>query len=96
MLDSHLVHVLLSHDWSGNIRELKTAAMRFVLGFPILGTQLIEARDPVSGLRTQLKVIEKMLIKDSLKRHKHSLEAVGHELDLPRRTLYHRMKELGV
>jgi transcriptional regulator with PAS, ATPase and Fis domain len=96
VLDSYLVQVLLSHDWSGNFRELKAAAKRFVFGFPILGTQLKEERDPVSGLRTQLQVIEKMLIKDALKRHKHSLEAAGQELDLPRRTLYHRMKELGV
>jgi len=96
VLDSHLIQVLLSHDWSGNIRELKSAAKRYVLGFPLLGTPLMEKQDPVSGLKTQLKVIEKMLITDALKRHKHSLEAVGQELDLPRRTLYHRMRELGV
>jgi DNA-binding NtrC family response regulator len=37
-----------------------------------------------------------MLIEDAFKRHKHSLKAVMQELDLPRRTLYHRMKELGM
>jgi transcriptional regulator with PAS, ATPase and Fis domain len=37
-----------------------------------------------------------MLIEDALKRHKHSLDAVVQELEIPRRTLYHRMKELGL
>jgi transcriptional regulator with PAS, ATPase and Fis domain len=96
LLDNGLIQVLLSHAWPGNIRELKSAAKRFVLGFPLLGAEPIEEPDPVSGLRTQLRVIEKLLIQDALKRHKHSLEAVVHELDIPRRTLYHRMKELGV
>jgi transcriptional regulator with PAS, ATPase and Fis domain len=95
-LDSHLTQALLSHDWSGNIRELKSAAKRYVLGFPILGAHLVEKKYPVSGLRMQLKVIEKILINNALKRHKHSLDAVGLELDLPRRTLYQRMKVLGV
>ncbi len=44
----------------------------------------------------QMRVIEKMLIQDALKRHRHNVDAVLQELELPRRTLYHRMKELGV
>jgi transcriptional regulator with PAS, ATPase and Fis domain len=95
-LDNHLVQVLLSHAWPGNIREVKSAAKRFVLGFPLLGADPEPHRDPETGLKTQLRVIEKMLIEDALKRHKHRLEAVVQELDIPRRTLYHRMKELGL
>ncbi|NBB13632.1 sigma 54-interacting transcriptional regulator [Pseudomonas sp. SLFW] len=94
--DTGLVQVLLSHAWPGNIRELKSAAKRFVLGFPLLGADIEPDRDPETGLKTQLRVIEKMLIEDALKRHKHSLDAVIQELEIPRRTLYHRMKELGL
>jgi DNA-binding NtrC family response regulator len=36
-LGAALTQVLLSHSWPGNIRELKSAAKRFVLGFPLLG-----------------------------------------------------------
>lgn len=96
VLDRGRMQLLLSHDWSGNIRELKTAAKRFVLGFPLLGTDPVAVRSPVSSLRDQLRVIEKMLIQDALKRHRQNVEAVVHELDIPKRTLYHRMKELGV
>jgi transcriptional regulator with PAS, ATPase and Fis domain len=95
-LDNGRVQILLSHDWPGNVRELKSAAKRFVLGLPLLGAEPVEARDPVTGLRMQMRVIEKMLIQDALKRHRHNFDAVLEELELPRRTLYHRMKELGV
>jgi transcriptional regulator with PAS, ATPase and Fis domain len=95
-LDNGRVQLLLSHAWPGNIRELKSAAKRFVLGFPLLGADIEPDRDPETGLKTQLRVIEKMLIEDAFKRHKHSLDAVIQELEIPRRTLYHRMKELGL
>jgi transcriptional regulator with PAS, ATPase and Fis domain len=95
-LENSLVHVLLSHSWPGNIRELKSAAKRFVLGFPLLGSAALSDRFLHTGLKTQLRVIERMLIEDALRRHKHSLEAVVQELEIPRRTLYHRMKELGM
>nr|WP_082060968.1 sigma 54-interacting transcriptional regulator [Pseudomonas abietaniphila] len=95
-LNNGLVQVLLSHAWPGNIRELKSAAKRFVLGFPLLGADTEPTRDPETGLKTQLRVIEKMLIEDAIRRHKHSLDAVLQELEIPRRTLYHRMKELGL
>ncbi|KPX46123.1 Type III transcriptional regulator HrpR [Pseudomonas syringae pv. helianthi] len=96
VLDNGRVQILLSHDWPGNVRELKSAAKRFVLGFPLLGAEPVDARDPATGLRMQMRVIEKMLIQDALKRHRHNVDAVLQELELPRRTLYHRMKELGV
>ncbi|MBC3954613.1 MULTISPECIES: sigma-54-dependent Fis family transcriptional regulator [Pseudomonas] len=95
-LDSARVLMLLSHDWPGNIRELKSSAKRFVLGLPLLGAEPPEVRDSAMCLRTQLRVIEKRLIQDAFKRHRHNVDAVLQELELPRRTLYHRMKELGV
>ncbi|MEO4017871.1 sigma 54-interacting transcriptional regulator, partial [Pseudomonas rossensis] len=88
--------VLLTHDWPGNIRELKSAAKRFVLGFPLLGAEPINGHDPATGLKSQLRVIEKVLIQESLKRHKNNIGAASQELDIPRRTLYHRIKNLDV
>lgn len=91
-----LRQMLLCHDWPGNIRELKSAANRFVLGFPLLGAQPLDVHNAAAGLKFQLRLIEKVLIQESLKRHKNSIEAVSQELDIPRRTLYHRMKDLDV
>lgn len=86
--------LLLNHDWLGNIRELKSAAKRHVLGINLLGAEAEQPRD--CSLKCQLRLIEKVLIQESLQRHKHCIDAVLHELDIPRRTLYHRMKELDV
>lgn len=98
ILGNHYVQLLLSHSWPGNIRELKSAAKRFVLGFPLLGAEGCDdvfSEEP-AGLKSQLKVVERLLIQDALKRHKHQLDAVIQELDIPKRTLYHRIKELGL
>ncbi|MBS6059118.1 MAG: sigma-54-dependent Fis family transcriptional regulator [Pantoea sp.] len=59
-----LDEALLLHNWPGNIRELKAAAERFVLGLPPLCQQAIPQAELV------------------------------HELGIPRRTLYHRLKQL--
>jgi transcriptional regulator with PAS, ATPase and Fis domain len=91
-----LRHVLLNHQWPGNIRELKSAAKRFVLGVPLLGSESAGEGVSSAGLKSQLRVIEKVLIQAALKRHNNSIEAVSQELNIPRRTLYHRMKELDV
>lgn len=87
---------MLAHDWPGNIRELKAAAKRFVLGFPVLGVEPHDEEHLACGLKAQLRVIEKVLIQESLKRHHDCVDAVSQELDMPRRTLYRRMKELGI
>lgn len=94
-LDSYCVQSLLAHDWPGNVRELKSVAKRFVLGFSLLGEDAFKG-GALSGLREQLKFIEKKIIEDTFRRHKDSLGSVIYELSIPRRTLYQRMKKLGM
>lgn len=93
--DPSICQVLLNHDWPGNIRELKSAAKRFVLKLPLLGDDTGE-QGPSTALKSQLRLIERVLIQESLKRNKHCIDAVSRELAVPRRTLYHRMKELDL
>ena len=92
-LSPALMQLLLSHSWPGNIRELKSAAKRFALGLASLG---VEADDDLEShsLKAQLRVIERILIQEALKRHGHSVDAACIELGVPRRTLYHRIKSL--
>lgn len=87
---------LLNHEWPGNIRELKSVAKRFVLGFPPLGLPSTEDVDIGAGLKIQLRVIEKILIQESLARNGYSIDAVSQDLDIPIRTLYHRIKSLAI
>ncbi|MCF5387575.1 AAA family ATPase, partial [Pseudomonas syringae] len=48
------------------------------------------------GLKFQLRAIEKALIQQALKRHRNCIDAASLELDIPRRTLYRRIKELSI
>jgi len=101
-LDSQLIQILLSHPWPGNIRELKSAAKRFVIGLPPIDVGTLDDLEDSDfphdrrGLKKRMRAVEKMLIQDALKRHKNGLEAVAEELGISRRTLYQRIKELDV
>ncbi|WP_438870167.1 sigma 54-interacting transcriptional regulator [Pseudomonas sp. L1(2025)] len=90
-----IIQVLLSHSWPGNIRELKSAAKRFALGFPFLGPDTPGEQEGQT-LKAQMRVIERVLIQEALKRHDHSIDAACVELGIPRRTLYHRIKCLDI
>lgn len=94
-ISPELMLMLLSHPWPGNIRELKSAAKRFVLGLPSL---TLSSSFEVEGrtLKAQMRTIERILIQEALKRHAHSIDAVSLELGVPRRTLYHRIRSLDV
>ncbi|MGE8187521.1 sigma 54-interacting transcriptional regulator [Pseudomonas sp. NPDC086278] len=95
--DPHLLKQLLCHRWSGNIRELKCAAERFVLGMPPIQTENDEPDfEGTENLKSYLRLFEKALIQDCLSRHPKCIEAVVNELGIPRRTLYHRIKTLSI
>ncbi|MBX9404939.1 sigma-54 dependent transcriptional regulator [Pseudomonas baetica] len=95
--DPDLLKRLLSHRWPGNIRELKCAAERFVLGMPPLQTDDPCADSPSCvPLKSYLRLFEKTLIQDCLSRHAKCIDSVISELGIPRRTLYHRMKSLSI
>lgn len=85
---------LLSYSWPGNIRELRAAAERLVLGLPPLGGQ--EAGGGRLLLKDQLRHIERILIQDCLNRHDKCIDSMAGELGIPKRTLYHRMKMLNI
>ncbi len=88
-----LAESLLLHSWPGNIRELRGAAERFVLGIPPLGAN-IRLESGSVRLRDRMRRIEYCLIKDCLMRHDQHIVSAAHELGIPRRTLYQRIKSL--
>ncbi|VEB99387.1 C4-dicarboxylate transport transcriptional regulatory protein dctD [Cedecea lapagei] len=92
-MPQNLSEALLMHRWPGNIRELKGAAERFVLGLPALG-QVAHPEMRSVRLRERLRRIEYSLIEDCLSRHENRVVSAAHELGIPRRTLYQRIKSL--
>jgi hypothetical protein len=90
------VHMaLMRHRWPGNVRELKNAAERYVLFSTNAGERLLRSlsrqeeseSSSDTTLAEQVRLFERQIIKDSLKRQKGNMKAVMGELDLPRRTL---------
>lgn len=96
LLDPDIAMTLLSHPWPGNIRELHSAAKRFVLGIPPVSSNILMFNVSANvGLKMQMRRVEKALITDALQRHGGHVEAVAEELSMPRRTLHLRIKELA-
>ena len=89
------VSELMSHQWPGNVRELQNVADRFVLGLGgdcLLpnGSQRIKS----GTLAEQLAHFEQMLIEDMLRRHHGNIAEASAELGMPKKTLYHKVRQL--
>ncbi len=90
---------LLAYDWPGNLRELGNVATRFVLG---LATGRLTpgggaaAQAASKSLHEQLDQFERALIADTLRRHEGDVTASAKALQLPKQTLYDKMKRLQV
>lgn len=90
---------LKSHNWPGNVRELRNIAERFVL----MGDKSVFDSDALSSeesinlsLSEQLKKFEKTLLQDALTQCNGRLKAVQRQLELPRKTLYEKMRKYGL
>ncbi|RCK39860.1 C4-dicarboxylate ABC transporter [Thalassospira profundimaris] len=105
-LTSALIGQLKSHEWSGNVRELKNMAERYVL---LVGSAeerfkrlfkggFDQVRKPAGdfALADQVRDFEERIIRDALDRHDGNVKSVMEELDIPRRTLNEKMKKLNI
>jgi len=104
VLDAAAHASVMSHDWSGNVRELKNTAERFVLSsHPIedrLAHILGAAEEPFGedklSLADQVRVYEKRLLQEALCRHQGNISAVMEDLSIPRRTLNEKMTKYNL
>ncbi|MEM1388090.1 MAG: sigma-54 dependent transcriptional regulator [Pseudomonadota bacterium] len=99
---------LLQAPWPGNIRQLINVAERAVLqnrrGTGTIASLLMAENDeaqPVmttegKPLKEYVEAFERMLIDNTMRRHKGSIVAVMDELCLPRRTLNEKMAKYGL
>jgi two-component system C4-dicarboxylate transport response regulator DctD len=91
---------LMGHDWPGNIRELRNIAERNVL----LGEhctfdfddKLITQESAGLNLAEQVGQFEKLLIHTELGKCGGSIQDTQASLELPRKTLYDKMKKYGL
>jgi len=99
---------LLQAPWPGNVRQLVNVAERAVLqnrrGTGSIASLLMadnEAAGPAlttegKPLKDYVDAFERMLIDNTMRRHKGSIVAVMEELCLPRRTLNEKMAKYGL
>ncbi|MEL6913238.1 MAG: sigma-54 dependent transcriptional regulator [Pseudomonadota bacterium] len=99
---------LLQAPWPGNVRQLINVAERAVLqnrrGSGTIASLLMtdaEQERPVmttegKPLKEYVEAFERMLIDNTMRRHKGSIASVMDELCLPRRTLNEKMAKYGL
>lgn len=99
---------LLQAPWPGNVRQLINVAERAVLqnrrgSGSIASLLMADTEDTGSAMTTEGKPLkeyvesfEKMLIDNTMRRHKGSITSVMDELCLPRRTLNEKMAKYGL
>ena len=99
---------LLQASWEGNIRQLINLAERTVLQSRRGSYSIIEMLpsnendDENKGkaiskpLKEHVEAFERMLIDNTMRRHKGSIQSVMAELSLPRRTLNEKMAKYGL
>ncbi|MBV1927451.1 MAG: sigma-54 dependent transcriptional regulator [Rhodobacteraceae bacterium] len=99
---------LLQAPWPGNVRQLINIAERAVLqarrGSGTIASLLMsdhEEMQPVmttegKPLKEYVEAFERMLIDNTMRRHKGSISGVMDELCLPRRTLNEKMAKYGL
>jgi len=94
---------LLSHEWEGNVRELRHVAERRVLSARRGRGSVVEAiarngepDDVPETLREAVAVFERQLIAKAIKTHEGRMDAVAEALGIGRRTLNEKIVKLGL
>ncbi|WP_447233484.1 sigma-54-dependent Fis family transcriptional regulator [Pseudosulfitobacter sp. RP-4] len=93
LLDKTNEEHLLSHDYPGNIRELKSILQRFSLGLPIQKPGNLGSAEAQGNAGLTMAQIERNAIMVAMKHHQGSVDKVAAELDIPRSTLYRRLAQ---
>ncbi len=90
------------HPWPGNIRELRNVADRFVLGivgdgFNLQAPMTInQTTDSDFDFEKQMECYERELLTEALVSSNGSINATLEKLNLPRKTLYRKLKKHNI
>lgn len=97
------ISLLLSHDWTGNIRELRNVAERCVLAARRGGGSVANALRVVDigesvpeNLRGAVAAFEMQLIARAIKTHRGRMDDAAEALGIGRRTLNEKIVKLGL
>ncbi len=99
-----LLQGLMARDWEGNVRELRNEADKFVLGLNLDLSQSSSsqmdrnsaASQESQTFKQQVSGFEKSLIEQELIRQKGDLKKTQEALQIPKQTLYDKIKVFGL
>ncbi|MBU6488926.1 MAG: sigma-54 dependent transcriptional regulator [Burkholderiales bacterium] len=96
-LSPQQMHALMSRSWPGNVRELRNVAERFTLG---LLADVGDAEASIGAaprtLEEQVNRFERHLIEEALRACQGRAALACERLGLPKKTLYDKMRRLGI
>jgi two-component system C4-dicarboxylate transport response regulator DctD len=95
LVGEELLHSLMAHRWSGNVRELQNVADRFVLGLLDCSLAPSEAKREAS-LADQVDAFERSIIEEALRRHGGNIIDAALSLNIPKKTLYDKLKRFEI
>ena len=98
-LTPKLLNALLAHTWPGNVRELQAAATRHALGLPVEVASEDSVKQAAAAGGTLDEIVarlERHVIRSALASTDGNVEQASHMLSVPKRTLYHKIKSLGI
>ena len=88
---------ILARPWHGNLAELRSHAMSYVLGQQVSSTpDATPGTVQGHGLAEQMDAFEKLVLCEALKRANGVASKAARALDLPRNTFYDRLAKHGV
>lgn len=107
-IDIEAMHILLNHEWKGNVRELKNVIERSVvmarkneevLTIVHLPTEILNNKSIIGGkgkTEMTLKEYEKLIIIDTLNKVDGNKTRAAEILDIKRQTIYNKIKEYSL
>jgi two-component system C4-dicarboxylate transport response regulator DctD len=86
----------MQRPWSGNVRELRNAADRLVLGVPEGVSGKPDVADDSAPLRERMEHYERAVIADTLARTGGAVSQAADLLQVGKATLYDKIKRYGL
>lgn len=91
-----VLRALATHDWPGNIRELKNFAERVALGFPFQDLAANSADQVALTLSGLLEKTEKSALIDAMRLSNGHVAEAAEVLSIPVKTLYDKLARYGI
>jgi len=107
-LSGRILDALINYQWPGNIRELQNTLQRYISSgkLDLMGTVMdnapgsdapvFELPEEPQDLKSSMHAFEKQVILRALEKNRWHREKAAQSLNIPRRTFFRKLKNLGI